>query len=100
MSKIQIIKPIKLSKAQSQVIELLKTGEWELVTSTGTGLVKREWIQKGGIGRGGESIDLRKGTCASLAKKELIQWNLNKGKWNQYIWELTELGKTAEIKTT
>lgn len=61
---------MKLTKAQQEIIDLLKNG-WELGISAGFNA--RCWIQKGGIGRGGESKDIRHSTYTALRKAKAIK---------------------------
>lgn len=53
----------KLSKVQQEVIELMKAG-WELGVSSGA--VPRAWLQKNGVGRGGETKKLAISTYHKL----------------------------------
>ena len=60
---------MKLSKVQREVVELMKRG-WELGCSTS--FDSRCWMQKDGLGRGGETKDVRSSTVFALHKKEVI----------------------------
>ncbi len=64
---------MKLTEKQQQVIDLMQDG-WQLGRDNHNN--GRSWLQKNGIGRGGESIDVSRSTVNSLEKKGLI-----KGKW-------------------
>jgi hypothetical protein len=64
---------MKLSEKQQQVIDLMQDG-WQLgMDNFNNG---RTWLQKNGIGHGGDCIDVRRNTVESLEKKGLI-----KAKW-------------------
>lgn len=58
-----------LTERQQRVIDLMKEG-WELGISRTYGV--RAWLQKDGIGRGGESEDVYLSTFYSLSKKGYI----------------------------
>ena len=64
---------IKLTPARLAV--LLKMAEgWELGRSTSLAMnVNREWLQKDGIGRGGETEKVRAGTARALESAQLIK---------------------------
>lgn len=61
---------MKLSKVQQEVLDLMANG-WELGRSEG--FVSRCWLQKGGLGRGGEAKDVRSTTLRKLWVLELIK---------------------------
>ena len=54
----------KLTPLQQEIIDLMKDG-WEL--GTAMGLNPRSWLQKGGLGKGGESKEIKSGTVHALA---------------------------------
>lgn len=53
----------KLTPIQQEVIDLMKQG-WELGGSMGIG--SRSWLQKGGLGKGGESKEVKSSTVHTL----------------------------------
>ncbi len=57
-----------LSKSQQLVIDKMKEG-WELGSST----MGRAWLQKNGLGRGGETMGVHRNTLHSLYKMGLIK---------------------------
>ena len=61
---------MKLSKTQQHVIDLMESG-WELGCSTT--MDGRCWLQKGGLGQGGETEDVRHNTVHALYKRGLIE---------------------------
>jgi hypothetical protein len=83
---------IKLSDNQKEVIKLMREG-WGLGKSNG--LSTRSWLQKNGIGRGGEAKTISNNTFLSLVKKKLIAQKKYDFPTATYI--LTELGKTIEL---
>lgn len=60
----------KLSKTQQEVLHMMRNG-WELGTSSG--LHGRSWLQRGGLGRGGEVKRVSYATVYSLFKAGLIK---------------------------
>jgi len=60
----------RLSKPQREVLELLATGAWELGHSTYTG---HYWMQRGGLGKGGEMRKVRTDVAYALWKKGYIE---------------------------
>ena len=61
---------MKLSKAQSEILRMMATG-WELgLSMTMDGGF---WIQKGGLGRGGDSQNVHHGTAGALENRGLIE---------------------------
>ena len=60
---------MKLSKAQERVVSRLKEG-WELGWSQT--MSKRVWLQKDGVGRGGETEGVASVTANSLLKAGII----------------------------
>lgn len=63
-------KKIKLSKLQQDVIDKLREG-WELgLSMTMDG---GAWMQKDGLGRGGESMNVKKNTFFALRDKGIIK---------------------------
>lgn len=61
---------MKLTKNQQEVIDLLNTG-WSLGQSKT--INGRDRLQKDGLGKGGETKDVRKGTIYKLSKLGLIK---------------------------
>lgn len=60
----------RVAAAKSAVLRKMRDG-WEL----GQGRVDhRYWIQKGGLGAGGESADVDSGVVHSLSVAGLIKW--------------------------
>lgn len=62
-----------LSKVQAEVLALLQSGEWELGESVARLSGSRYWLQKGGVGRGGESREVRWSTAKALIDAGLIE---------------------------
>jgi len=63
---------MKISPKQRELLMLIGDG-WEIGISTG--FKPRAWIQKGGLGRGGEAKDVHFNTFHSLRVKGLIAQN-------------------------
>lgn len=63
---------MKLTKTQQGVIYLMQSG-WELGTSIAGGGSGRSWLQKGGVGKGGESRTISSATVHALDRKGLIK---------------------------
>ena len=61
---------MKLSKVQQNVLDKMRDG-WELGMSHSFGV--NCWLQKDGIGKGGESEDIRYSTLSVLFQKKLIK---------------------------
>ena len=61
---------MKLSKAQQEVVDLMREG-WELGVSTD--FTGRCWLQKGGCGKGGETKDVRSTTVGALREAGVIK---------------------------
>jgi uncharacterized protein YjhX (UPF0386 family) len=60
---------MKLSKRQQEVVDLLSDG-WEIgFSNTFNGSV---WIQKGGVGRGGETRNVHTATVFALLDRGII----------------------------
>ncbi len=60
--------------AMRKVIELMQTG-WELGRSRGASTGRSWWLQKGGCGRSGSSIDVKAQTAWGLWERRLIELN-------------------------
>lgn len=60
---------MKLTKAQERVVSRMKDG-WELGWSST--MEGRVWLQKGGVGRGGESEKVSTATAHALLKAGVI----------------------------
>lgn len=56
-----------------KVIELLRSGEWELGYASGSRADGRYWMQKGGLSKGGETKNVRSSTMAALERRGLIK---------------------------
>ena len=80
---------MKLSKAQKEIVGLMKDG-WELGHSQG--MHPRAWIQKGGVGRGGDTMKMSMSTFHVLLDKNLVELSLKSFPTSKY--NLTELGKS------
>lgn len=71
MKKEKEIKTEKLSKTQSEIVELLKSGKWTIgYTSTFGG---RCWMQKGGLGRSGDAKRVTFSTFWALQRKGFLK---------------------------
>lgn len=79
---------MKLSKPQQKVINLMSAG-WALGAEFG--LNTRCWLQQDGLGRGGETEDVRSDTFHSLYKNGLIE--KVKSGFPASTYGLTEFGK-------
>ena len=84
---------IKLSSVPKMVIKKMRKG-WELGTKSEL-RGRSTWIQKNGIGKGGQSIKVTS-TFYSLCDKNLIQQSERYSGLTE-IWELTDLGKTIQL---
>jgi hypothetical protein len=82
--------PMKLSKAQKEIVDLMKDG-WELGHSRG--MHTRTWIQKGGVGRGGDTKSISVSTFHILLDKKLVELSIESFPTSKY--NLTELGKST-----
>jgi hypothetical protein len=95
MSNTTDIKKIKLSDKAKDVIVKMREG-WQCASSiylTGNG--SWFWLQKGGIGYGGESLQINGNTFNSLTSKKLIYFSGRRFPNSYY--SLTELGKTIQL---
>lgn len=79
---------MKLSPIQQKTIALMQDG-WELGVSGG--FSPRCWIQKNGIGKGGESLNLKISTFHVLLNKKLIKKTEDGYPTSKY--KLTKLGE-------
>jgi len=79
---------MKLSETQQVVISLMQKG-WELGRSLT--IDGRAWMQKGGLGKGGESRDVRITTLLALQDKGLVIGMAREFPRQKYV--LTEGGK-------
>lgn len=57
----------------SEVVALIRNGEWELGYGDGTRSDGRYWIQRGGLSKGGESKTVTLSTMKALEKRGLIR---------------------------
>ena len=86
------IKLMKITPAQASLLRYMRVG-WELGHSSSYG--SRTWVQKGGCGKGGESINVHPKTFQKLLSNNLIEVD---GKRHMTsIYKLTELGKTIQL---
>jgi len=79
---------MKVSKVQLDILQKMNEG-WEL--GMGRGYNPSHWLQKNGLGRGGDTQNVKDNSFSSLYKKELIKstgYNYPSERW-----ELTEKGK-------
>jgi len=83
---------MKISKVQRKIILRMREG-WELGQEMG--FHSSHWLQKKGIGKGGESLDVRVDTVHALFKRKLIQTKSQDYPIRKY--ELTEKGREIEI---
>jgi len=85
---------MKISKIQLEILKLMKKG-WELGKMFHTDLSVRFWLQKEGIGKGGETKEIR--NSKSIFKLEdLSLIKLNQGNPSYFsgcTYKLTEKGK-------
>lgn len=84
---------MKLPERQREVLALLLTGDWEI--GINRGLHVRAWIQKGGLGKGGESQDVNFNTFHSLYIKGLINRNKEPMFTRPEHWHITQKGREA-----
>jgi hypothetical protein len=82
----------KLSPAMKEVVLKMRDG-WQLGKSNSYHV--HCWIQKGGIGKGGESQNVNIGTWAALIDRKLIFESQHKYPSSPY--ELTDLGKQIDL---
>ena len=72
----------ELSKTQKEIVNLMRNG-WELGGSmSGSG---GDWIQKGGLGKGGDSKNVNANTTFALYKKGVICRGLRKFPTEHYL---------------
>lgn len=82
----------KLSKAQRDLLEKIASGEWELGTSTAMASRRRSaWIQRGGIGRGGEAVAVSHATVHALYRRGMITYGDKS--FPTRTWKVTEKGR-------
>ena len=81
---------VKLTKAMKAVLGLMASG-WGLGAGSGI-MAGRPWLQKGGIGRGGETINTNWNTVAALGFRKLIKQHY---KFPTATFSLTPLGRRA-----
>lgn len=84
---------MKLSPAQAIILDYMRDG-WELGHSKS--YYNRRWLQKGGCGKGGESINVHPKTFEHLLSKKLIEFKDKTP--TASIYKLTELGKTIHYE--
>lgn len=83
----------KFTEAQAEVIKLMRQ-HWQLGVSLD--MSGRKWIQKDGIGRGGETKKVTSSTFNAINDAGLLECVDNDFPTKKYI--LNELGKTCEIQ--
>ena len=81
---------MKLSKTQKNVIQLMQDG-WELGRDN---YRNRAWLQKNGLGCGGDTVDVNMNTFNSLYDKNLFTVKYN---FPTSLCVLTKLGKTINL---
>lgn len=88
---------IKLSPRQQRVLELMLSG-WTMLSTFG--LRGEIWVQKGGVGRGGETKTVYSATLEALFVRGLIcvkKAKIDAAPMKYFTYELTPLGrKTAK----
>ena len=94
----------KLSKTQRELLEKIASGEWELGTNTAMASRSSAWIQRGGIGRGGESVTVNQATVHALYRRGMITYGDKS--FPTRTWKVTEKGrrhaqraKDADVRT-
>lgn len=83
----------KFTAAQAEVIMLMRE-HWQLGVSLD--MSGRIWIQKDGVGRGGETKKVKSNTYHTILDAGLLECVDNDFPVKKYI--LSELGKTCEIQ--
>ena len=83
----------KLSKAQRELLEKIASGEWELGTNTAMASRRSAWIQRGGIGRGGETVGVSRATVHALLRRGMIAYGDKS--FPTRTWKVTEKGRQA-----
>lgn len=84
----------KLSKTQRELLEKIASGEWELGTSTTIASRRHHaWIQRGGIGRGGETVGVSRATVHALFRRGMIAHGDKS--FPTRTWKVTEKGRRA-----
>lgn len=86
-------KVVKLSKAQRELLEKIASGEWELGTSTAMASRRSAWIQRGGIGHGGETVGVSHATVHALYRHGMIAHGDKR--FPTRTWKVTEKGRRA-----
>lgn len=81
---------MKLTKAQQKVVDAMREG-WELGTSDGPD--GRAWLQKGGLGRGGDTMPVQWGTLRALRNAGVVE-----GIKSAKVWYRTDYTLTPEWK--
>jgi hypothetical protein len=71
---------MKLSKTQQEIVDRLNNG-WELGAMSD--MSGRCWIQKPGLGRGGESHNVSSATIHALVKKGVLVYGEYKYPWRE-----------------
>jgi len=80
------------TKSQLEILRLMASG-WELGLECV--MLARYWMQKGGLGYGGEARNVHATTAHSLRKKGLIERNPNKPYFPSIHYRLSEKGRKA-----
>ena len=71
---------MKLSKAQQRIVDYMKNG-YELGHMSD--INGRYWLQKPGLGRGGDSIDVNRASIHALINKGIICWGKHSFPWTK-----------------
>ena len=83
---------VKLTKQMKAVLYLMGSG-WELGSSNSMLMAGPPWLQKGGIGRGGETTKTNQNTLHALWTRKLIV--VKRHNFPTAIYSLTALGRSA-----
>ena len=81
-----------ITPKQKEFLQLIVDG-WEI--GMGTGFTPRAWIQKGGLGRGGEARDIHFNTFSAMRLKGLIELNEQHQFADPQRYHITEKSKLA-----
>lgn len=85
---------IKLSPVQIEILKLMRAG-WPMAKSNKISYGYSYWLQKDGIGRGGETKYFKEPTFNFLLNNGFIA--LLKKSYPVSSYQLTELGKTIKL---
>lgn len=91
MAEARSKRPPVPTPAQTAVLERIADGEWEL--SQSMTMDGRTWMQRGGIGRGGEAKNVNAATFHALWK---AKWVVSKGRsFPNNLYAITDAGREA-----